>query len=160
MTSVYTYIHVCTKLCTWCKTFSTSHCLATFVRIPDSCVLLYSKYSKHRIIISSFHNAFPNFLETQTSYTLASDFAYCHVNNYQSSPTQQSKYVLYAYNYYNTYISLMTCRNQSNSCKQTDITYPFKNLIGSTVEVWEWIINLIQHLKMDVMTYPSWVEDV
>ena len=38
-----------------------------------------------------------------------------------------------------------------------EMTYPFSNLNGSNVEVWEWVICFIQHLKMDVIAYPSWI---
>ena len=34
-----------------------------------------------------------------------------------------------------------------------EITYPFPNISGWTVEVWEWISNLIPHFIMDVITY-------
>ena len=37
-----------------------------------------------------------------------------------------------------------------------EITFPFTNLNGSTVEVWEWTSNFITHIIMDVMTYPCW----
>ena len=30
-----------------------------------------------------------------------------------------------------------------------EITYPFPNFNGATVEVWEWISNLIPHFMMD-----------
>ena len=33
-----------------------------------------------------------------------------------------------------------------------EITYQFPN--GSTIEVWEWIINFIQYFIMDVITHP------
>ena len=35
-----------------------------------------------------------------------------------------------------------------------EITYPFPNFIGATVEFWEWICNLIPDFIMDVITYP------
>ena len=35
-----------------------------------------------------------------------------------------------------------------------EITYPFPNFNGCSVEVWEWIINFIPHLIMGVITYP------
>ena len=35
-----------------------------------------------------------------------------------------------------------------------EITYPFLIFDGCTVEVWEWISNLIPYFKMDVITYP------
>ena len=39
-------------------------------------------------------------------------------------------------------------------CKVWDeITYPFPNYNGSTVEVWEWISNFIPHFILDVITY-------
>ena len=38
-----------------------------------------------------------------------------------------------------------------------EITYPFPNFNGCTVEVWEWINNFIPHFIMDVITYPCWV---
>ena len=34
-----------------------------------------------------------------------------------------------------------------------EITYPFPNFNGCTVEVWEWISNFIPHYIMDVITY-------
>ena len=34
------------------------------------------------------------------------------------------------------------------------ITYPFPNFNGCTVEVWEWISNFIPHFIRDVITYP------
>ena len=37
-----------------------------------------------------------------------------------------------------------------------DITYPFPNFNGSTVEVLEWISNFTPHIMMDVITYPRW----
>ena len=37
-----------------------------------------------------------------------------------------------------------------------DITYPFPDFNGATVEVWEWISNFISHFIMDVITYPCW----
>ena len=35
------------------------------------------------------------------------------------------------------------------------ITYPFPNIIGAAVEVWEWIRN-IPYVIMDVITYACW----
>ena len=35
-----------------------------------------------------------------------------------------------------------------------EITYPFLNLNGETIEAWEWISNPIPHLILDVITYP------
>ena len=37
-----------------------------------------------------------------------------------------------------------------------EITYQFPNFNGCTVEVWEWIINFIQHFIGHVVTYPCW----
>ena len=37
-----------------------------------------------------------------------------------------------------------------------EITYPFPNVNGGTVEVWEWISNFILHFMMDAITYPCW----
>ena len=37
-----------------------------------------------------------------------------------------------------------------------EITYPFLNFNGATVEVWEWISNFIPYFAMDVITYPCW----
>ena len=36
-----------------------------------------------------------------------------------------------------------------------EITYPFPNFNGTTVEVWVWISNFILHFMMGVITYPS-----
>ena len=35
-----------------------------------------------------------------------------------------------------------------------DITYPFLNFNGATVEFWEWICNFIPHFTRHVITYP------
>ena len=37
-----------------------------------------------------------------------------------------------------------------------EITYPFPNVNGATVEVWECISNFSPHFMMDVITYPWW----
>ena len=37
-----------------------------------------------------------------------------------------------------------------------EITYPFPNFNGCTVDVWEWINNFIPHFIMDVITYLCW----
>ena len=35
-----------------------------------------------------------------------------------------------------------------------EITYPFPNFNGTTVEVWEWITNFIPHFTEHVIIYP------
>ena len=35
-----------------------------------------------------------------------------------------------------------------------EITYPFPNVNGTTVEVWEWMNNFIPYFIVDVITYP------
>ena len=37
-----------------------------------------------------------------------------------------------------------------------EITYPFINFNGVTVEVYEWISNFISHFTGQVITYPCW----
>ena len=37
-----------------------------------------------------------------------------------------------------------------------EITNPFPNFNGATVEVWEWISNFIPHITKYVITYPCW----
>ena len=37
-----------------------------------------------------------------------------------------------------------------------EITYPFPNFNGATVEVWEWINDVISHSMIDVITYLCW----
>ena len=44
----------------------------------------------------------------------------------------------------------------SKACDE--IVYPFPNLNGCIVEVWEWICNLTQHSLIDVIAYPYSVE--
>ena len=34
------------------------------------------------------------------------------------------------------------------------ITYPFPNYNGATIEVWEWISCFTPHFNLDVITYP------
>ena len=38
-----------------------------------------------------------------------------------------------------------------------EITYPFPNFNGATVEVWEWVSNFISRFTRHVITYPYWV---
>ena len=44
--------------------------------------------------------------------------------------------------------------NQAPSKVRHEITCPFPNFNGATVEVWEWISNFIPPFTMDVITYP------
>ena len=37
-----------------------------------------------------------------------------------------------------------------------EITYPFPNVNGGAVDVWEWRSNFIPHFIMDVITYSLW----
>ena len=37
-----------------------------------------------------------------------------------------------------------------------EITYPFLNFNGCTVEVYKWISNFIPHIMFGVITYPCW----
>ena len=37
-----------------------------------------------------------------------------------------------------------------------EVTYPFPNSNGFTVEVWEWISHFIAHSILNVITYPCW----
>ena len=37
-----------------------------------------------------------------------------------------------------------------------EITYPFLNFNGTSVEVLEWINNFTSHFIMGVITYPAW----
>ena len=38
----------------------------------------------------------------------------------------------------------------------SEITYPFSNFNGCTIEVWEWISYFLPHFVMGVITYPWW----
>ena len=48
-----------------------------------------------------------------------------------------------------TWISNCICYNAWD-----EITSPFQNFNGATVEVWEWISNFIPHCTGHVLTYP------
>ena len=39
-----------------------------------------------------------------------------------------------------------------------EITYPFLNFNGATIEVQEWISNFTPHFTGHVITYPYWDE--
>ena len=41
-----------------------------------------------------------------------------------------------------------------------EITYPFPNFNGDTIEVWEWISNFNPHFIWHVITYPCWNVDL
>ena len=36
-----------------------------------------------------------------------------------------------------------------------EITYPFPNINGCTVEIWEWLIYFVPHFIMDAITYAE-----
>ena len=44
-------------------------------------------------------------------------------------------------------------RNYTHYKMWDEISYPFPNFNGSTVDVWEWITDFIPHFIMDVLTY-------
>ena len=46
--------------------------------------------------------------------------------------------------------------NYMNYKMWDEITYPFPNFNGATVEVWEWISYFIPHFTGHVITYPYW----
>ena len=50
----------------------------------------------------------------------------------------------------------MYINNHMPSKMWDEITYPFANFNGATVEVWEWINNYILHFMKDVVTYLYW----
>ena len=35
-----------------------------------------------------------------------------------------------------------------------EITFPFQNFNGATVDIWEWISNFIPNFEMGAITYP------
>ena len=37
-----------------------------------------------------------------------------------------------------------------------EIIYPFPNVNGATVEVWEWIYDFIPHFIVDAIINPRW----
>ena len=47
-------------------------------------------------------------------------------------------------------------KNYMSSKVWEEITYPFPNFNGCTIEVWEWISNFISHYIRDIITYPCW----
>ena len=46
--------------------------------------------------------------------------------------------------------------NHMPSKVSDEITHPFPNFNGCTVEVWKWVSNFIPHFTTDVITYPWW----
>ena len=51
-------------------------------------------------------------------------------------------------------LSLTWMSNHMLSKVWGEITYPFPNFNGCTVEVWEWLSNFMPHFIKDVITYP------
>ena len=47
-------------------------------------------------------------------------------------------------------------KNYMPSKVWNEITYPFQNVNGCNVEVWELLSNFTQHFIMDVITYQCW----
>ena len=50
----------------------------------------------------------------------------------------------------------MTANNYIHYKEWDEITYPFLDFNGATVEVQEWISNFISHFTVHAITYPSW----
>ena len=46
--------------------------------------------------------------------------------------------------------------NHMSSKVWEEITHPFPNFNGATVEVWEWLSNFIPNFTMDIITYPCY----
>ena len=40
--------------------------------------------------------------------------------------------------------------------KCDEITYPFPNFNGATIEIWEWLSNFIPYFTVHMITYLSW----
>ena len=55
---------------------------------------------------------------------------------------------------YNKYMKVHN--NHMLSKVWDEITYPFPNFNGFTVEVWEWVSNFILQFIMGVITCPYW----
>ena len=55
-----------------------------------------------------------------------------------------------------TWVNFNPCVDNMPSKAWDEITYPFPNFNGGTVEVWEWICNFIPHFIVYVITYPLW----
>ena len=53
--------------------------------------------------------------------------------------------------------SISACINNHMSSKVSDeFPYPFPNINGATVEVWECIYNIFPHFKIGIITYSCW----
>ena len=51
-------------------------------------------------------------------------------------------------------------RNYMSSKEWGEITYPFPNFNGGTVEVWEWISNFIPHFTVNVIFIQAEINHV
>ena len=73
-----------------------------------------------------------------------------------SNPGQRSRDDMYYRNYHETDTEPTWISNYIHKEVWGEITYPFPNVNGVTVEVWEWISNFSPHFSGHVITYPCW----
>ena len=57
---------------------------------------------------------------------------------------------------YISYIFVLDKRNTAWLRDTEEITYPFPNVNGFSIGVWELISNFIPYIIMDVITHPFW----
>ena len=57
-----------------------------------------------------------------------------------------------------TDINWLTPQHHMSSEVWHEVTYPFPNFSGCTIEVWQRTSNFITHFIMEVIIYPSWIK--
>ena len=94
-----------------------------------------------------------------TSFTFVIKFLYACICPVVTRPRQVNKNYIIVHHSWGTFYQhsltlIPACISNHLSGKVWDeITYPFLNFNGATVEVYEWITNFIPHFRMGVITY-------
>ena len=100
-------------------------------------------------IISNYQRTVIKITQLNTNTFIRTDYLYGKVLSKIVSPRSP------LYSWFNFKIPTWTS-NQIPCRVWDEITCPFPNFNGETVEVWEWINNFIPHITMDVIIYPCW----
>ena len=113
-------------------------------------------YPQHR-----FSKGVADYLSEVTQSSKAEWWIYlCCDLDYENFDLDPERVIKYMYNklgpFYHNGLTLTPAWISNHMPRKVEITYPFPNFNGCTVEFWELIINFIPLFIMDPITHPCW----
>ena len=134
-----------------CKSLSMIQiwCKILFVLIPFQHIILHQNFAHAMTAQLSWY--VPNFVTNPVLFLLrAKQFPlnFNYIGKIVSAMGTMCPFYYYGLTFTTTWISNYTCYRV-----WYEITYPFSNINGKTIEVWEWISNFIPHFTGHVITY-------